>query len=155
LVEVLNQLVDAGNSVLVIEHNLDVIKTADWIIDLGPGGGPGGGEIIARGTPEDVARQRDSQTGRYLARLLKAQKKASRRKARPEAKANPRPKAAVKTKAKAAVKVKAKAPVKVKAKVRAKAAVKVKAKAAAKAKKKKKSGRTVRAKKASAKQRRR
>ncbi|HIF99472.1 MAG TPA: excinuclease ABC subunit UvrA [Myxococcales bacterium] len=155
LVEVLNQLVDAGNSVLVIEHNLDVIKTADWIIDLGPGGGPGGGEIIARGTPEDVARQRDSQTGRYLAQLLKAQKRPSRRKAPPEAKANPQPKTA----AKAAVKVKTK--VKVKTAVKAKAAVKAKPKGRAKAaanvrtKVKKKSGRTARAKKASAKQRRR
>ena len=75
LVEVLNQLVEAGNSVLVIEHNLDVIKTADWIIDLGPDGGPGGGEVIAVGTPEDVARERDSETGRYLAQLLKRPKK--------------------------------------------------------------------------------
>ncbi len=80
LVEVLNQLVEAGNSVLVIEHNLDVIKTADWIIDLGPDGGPGGGEIIAVGTPEDVARERNSQTGRYLAKLLKRPKKRAGRK---------------------------------------------------------------------------
>jgi len=74
LLEVLDQLVDSGNSVLVIEHNLDVIKTADWIIDLGPDGGPGGGEVIAEGTPEDVRRQRSSQTGRYLARLLDPKK---------------------------------------------------------------------------------
>jgi excinuclease ABC subunit A len=75
LLEVLNQLVDTGNSVLVIEHNLDVIKTSDWIIDLGPDGGPGGGEIIAEGTPEDIRRQRASPTGRYLAGLLGPQKR--------------------------------------------------------------------------------
>ncbi|XOV87708.1 MAG: excinuclease ABC subunit UvrA [Pseudomonadota bacterium] len=67
LLDVLNRLVDAGNSVTVIEHNLDVIKTADWIIDLGPDGGPAGGRIIAEGTPEAVARVRTSETGRYLA----------------------------------------------------------------------------------------
>jgi ABC-type branched-subunit amino acid transport system ATPase component len=56
LLEVLHELVDAGNTVVVIEHNLEVIKTADWIIDLGPEGGDGGGEIVASGTPEDVAK---------------------------------------------------------------------------------------------------
>merc|ERR1712138_373752 len=55
LLEVLHELVDAGNSVVVIEHNLDVIKTADWLLDLGPEGGDGGGQIVAQGTPEDVA----------------------------------------------------------------------------------------------------
>ena len=70
LLEVLHELVDAGNSVIVIEHNLDVIKTADWIIDLGPEGGDGGGEIVASGTPEKVATIAGSHTGHYLARLL-------------------------------------------------------------------------------------
>ncbi len=71
LLEVLHELVEAGNTVIVIEHNLDVIKTADWIIDLGPEGGDGGGEIVATGTPEKVAEVMDSHTGSYLARLLK------------------------------------------------------------------------------------
>ncbi len=71
LLVVLNRLVDAGNSVTVIEHNLDVIKTADWIIDLGPDGGPAGGEILALGTPEEVAKVRASETGRYLKPLLR------------------------------------------------------------------------------------
>jgi excinuclease ABC subunit A len=66
LLEVLHRLVDRGNTVLVIEHNLDVIRTADWIIDLGPEGGGGGGRIIAEGTPEDVARVPGSHTGHYL-----------------------------------------------------------------------------------------
>ncbi len=70
LLEVLNRLVDAGNSVTVIEHNLDVIKTADWVIDLGPEGGPEGGMLIAEGTPEDVADMKISETGRYLKRIL-------------------------------------------------------------------------------------
>ena len=70
LLAVLNRLVDAGNSVTVIEHNLDVIKTADWIIDLGPDGGPAGGKIVARGTPEKVAQSSKSETGRYLKPLL-------------------------------------------------------------------------------------
>jgi len=72
LLEVLQRLVDAGNSVVVIEHNLDVIKTADWIIDLGPEGGPAGGSIVAAGTPEAVARAKGSHTGRHLAGLLRA-----------------------------------------------------------------------------------
>jgi excinuclease ABC subunit A len=72
LLEVLHRLRDAGNSVVVIEHNLDVIKTADWIIDLGPEGGEGGGRIIAAGTPEDIARSRDSHTGHYLRPVLEA-----------------------------------------------------------------------------------
>ena len=71
LIEVLNQLVDAGNTVLVIEHNLDVIKTADHIIDLGPEGGDGGGYVVATGTPEQVAHVEESYTGRYLKDYLK------------------------------------------------------------------------------------
>ncbi|MGJ3239969.1 MAG: excinuclease ABC subunit UvrA, partial [Anaerolineae bacterium] len=66
LIHVLQQLVDQGNSIVVIEHNLDIIKTADWIVDLGPEGGIGGGEVIAQGTPEDVAKNERSYTGRYL-----------------------------------------------------------------------------------------
>jgi excinuclease ABC subunit A len=70
LLEVLHELVDQGNTVVVIEHNLDVIKTADWILDFGPEGGDGGGRIVAEGTPEDVARNPDSWTGRYLEHVL-------------------------------------------------------------------------------------
>ncbi len=70
LLEVLQRLVDAGNTVLVIEHNLDVIKQADWIVDLGPEGGESGGEVIATGTPEDVAAVEGSSTGRYLREVL-------------------------------------------------------------------------------------
>ena len=70
LLAVLHRLRNKGNTVVVIEHNLDVIKTADWIIDLGPEGGDGGGEIIASGTPEDVAKTTSSFTGHYLAPLL-------------------------------------------------------------------------------------
>jgi excinuclease ABC subunit A len=70
LLGVLNRLVDAGNTVLVIEHNLDVIKTADWVIDLGPEGGNGGGKVIATGTPEEVAKAKGSYTGKFLAPLL-------------------------------------------------------------------------------------
>jgi excinuclease ABC subunit A len=71
LLTVLHTLVDRGNTVVVIEHHLDVVKTADWLIDLGPEGGDGGGEIVAQGTPEQIARVRASYTGRYLAPLLK------------------------------------------------------------------------------------
>jgi excinuclease ABC subunit A len=71
LLEVLHQLVDQGNTVVVIEHNLEVIKTADWIIDLGPEGGDGGGEIVVAGTPEDVAREPRSYTGQFLKGVLK------------------------------------------------------------------------------------
>jgi excinuclease ABC subunit A len=67
---VLSRLVDQGNTVLVIEHNLDVIKTADWLIDLGPEGGSGGGLVIAEGTPEDVANTPGSYTGHFLRPLL-------------------------------------------------------------------------------------
>jgi excinuclease ABC subunit A len=70
LLEVLHRLVDKGNSVIVIEHNLDVIKTADWVIDLGPEGGAKGGMVVAHGTPEQVARVKGSHTGVYLARML-------------------------------------------------------------------------------------
>ena len=72
LLIVLARLVDQGNSVLVIEHNLDVIKTADWLIDLGPEGGDGGGTIVAEGTPEDVAKVKASHTGRFLVDMLRA-----------------------------------------------------------------------------------
>jgi excinuclease ABC subunit A len=71
LLEVLHRLVDKGNSVLVIEHNLDVIKTADWIIDLGPEGGAKGGVVVAEGTPEEVACQTASHTGEFLRRVLR------------------------------------------------------------------------------------
>ena len=71
LINVLQTLADAGNSILVIEHNLDVIKSADWIIDLGPEGGNGGGTIVAEGTPEDVAQVKNSYTGQYLKKMLK------------------------------------------------------------------------------------
>jgi excinuclease ABC subunit A len=70
LLRVLHQLRDAGNTIVVIEHNLDVIKTADWIIDMGPEGGAGGGEVVGVGTPEDIAANPASHTGRYLKRLL-------------------------------------------------------------------------------------
>ena len=70
LLEVLQRLVDAGNTVLVIEHNLDVIKQADWIVDLGPEGGDAGGELIAVGTPEEVAEVEESYTGAFLRELL-------------------------------------------------------------------------------------
>ena len=71
LLEVLHQLVDNGNTVLVIEHNLDVIKTADWIVDIGPNGGDKGGQLVAAGTPEDVAKVEESHTATYLKRYLK------------------------------------------------------------------------------------
>jgi excinuclease ABC subunit A len=70
LLEVLQRLVDTGNTVLVIEHNLDVIKQADWVVDLGPEGGEAGGEVVAVGTPEDVADAPDSHTGQFLRRVL-------------------------------------------------------------------------------------
>src|SRR5262249_6457024 len=67
---VLNRLADAGNTLVIIEHNLDVIKGADWVIDLGPEGGEGGGRVIAAGTPEGVAKVKGSFTGQYLRRVL-------------------------------------------------------------------------------------
>ncbi|MFZ2871616.1 excinuclease ABC subunit UvrA [Zavarzinia sp.] len=82
LMEVLHALVETGNTVLVIEHNLEVIKTADWIIDMGPEGGNGGGEVVAEGTPEDVAAEPRSHTGRYLAGLLAGKPGVKARKAK-------------------------------------------------------------------------
>jgi excinuclease ABC subunit A len=76
LLQVLHQLRDAGNTIVVIEHNLDVIKTADWLIDMGPEGGAGGGTVVVEGTPEDVAACEASHTGRYLGRLLRAARPA-------------------------------------------------------------------------------
>ena len=73
-----DELVEAGNSVVVIEHNLDVIKTADWVIDLGPEGGDGGGRLVAEGTPEEVAKVKGSYTGRFLGPLLKPVRRAPR-----------------------------------------------------------------------------
>ena len=78
LLEVLHELVNQGNTVVVIEHNLDVIKTADWIVDIGPEGGDGGGMIVAEGTPEDVAAVEASHTGRYLKEMLKLKRRAAR-----------------------------------------------------------------------------
>jgi excinuclease ABC subunit A len=77
LLEVLHELVDQGNTVIVIEHNLDVVKTADWVIDIGPEGGDGGGYVVATGTPEDVAKVEASHTGRYLKDMLKPRKLAA------------------------------------------------------------------------------
>ncbi len=90
LLEVLQELVESGNSVVVIEHNLDVIKTADWIIDVGPEGGPEGGEIVACGTPEDLARVKASHTGKSLAETFRTERPVrkrggSRRPSRPSA----------------------------------------------------------------------
>jgi len=93
LLEVLHRLVDAGNSIVVIEHNLDVIKTADSVIDMGPEGGEEGGTVVAQGTPEDVAGTPGSYTGEFLAELVtpsvpKARRaSASRKPAKPKAKA--------------------------------------------------------------------
>ncbi len=84
LLEVLHELVESGNTVVVIEHNLDVIKTADWIIDLGPEGGDGGGEIVAAGTPEDIVREKRSYTGAFLKPVL-ARAASGKRKRRIEA----------------------------------------------------------------------
>jgi excinuclease ABC subunit A len=72
LLGVLNRLVEAGNTVIVIEHNLDVIKTADWVIDLGPEGGAGGGTVVAAGTPEQIAAVEESYTGQFLKKILEA-----------------------------------------------------------------------------------
>ena len=74
LTEILQRLAEGGNTVIVIEHNLDVIKTADYIIDMGPEGGDRGGTVIAKGTPEEVAEQEVSYTGRYLKKYLKPRK---------------------------------------------------------------------------------
>jgi excinuclease ABC subunit A len=79
LLEVLHRLVDRGNTVLVIEHNLDVVKTADWIVDLGPDGGGRGGTVVAAGTPEEVADVAASYTGQYLRGALGRRRPAARR----------------------------------------------------------------------------
>jgi excinuclease ABC subunit A len=71
----LQLLRDQGNTVVVIEHNLDVIKTADWIVDLGPEGGDGGGTLVAEGLPEDICKVKESYTGKYLAAMLKSKRK--------------------------------------------------------------------------------
>ena len=73
LIEILRRLSDGGNTVVVIEHNLDVIKTADYIIDIGPEGGDRGGTVIAKGTPEEVAKNKNSYTGKYIDEILKKQ----------------------------------------------------------------------------------
>lgn len=70
LLAVINGLVDKGNTVIVIEHNLDVIKTADWVIDMGPEGGAGGGTVVAEGVPEDIAATPGSHTGKFLAEIV-------------------------------------------------------------------------------------
>jgi excinuclease ABC subunit A len=79
LLEVLHELVETGNTVAVIEHNLEVIKTADWIIDLGPEGGDGGGEIVAQGTPEDIVKAKKSYTGEFLKPVLERGAKKRKR----------------------------------------------------------------------------
>ena len=84
LLKVLHQLRDAGNTIVVIEHNLDVIKTADWLIDMGPEGGSGGGTVLAVGTPEDIAGCAESFTGRYLGRLLGGELIASTNREHPQ-----------------------------------------------------------------------
>lgn len=96
LLEVLHELVDSGNTVVVIEHNLEVIKTADWILDIGPEGGDGGGEIVACGTPEEVATVAESYTGQYLAEVLarRASKAIEAPKKKPAAKKGRRKNAA-------------------------------------------------------------
>ena len=71
LIGILQKLVDKGNTVLVIEHNMDLIKSADYVIDIGPEGGEGGGKIVAKGTPEEVANNKNSHTGKYLKKILK------------------------------------------------------------------------------------
>ncbi|MEL6386241.1 MAG: excinuclease ABC subunit UvrA [Pseudomonadota bacterium] len=100
LLDVLHELVDAGNSIVVIEHNLDVIKTADWILDLGPEGGTGGGQLVAEGTPEQVSAMEKSWTGQFLAETFRRQdeRRANQRKA--SASAKPKTKAPTKQKPK-------------------------------------------------------
>jgi len=100
LLEVLHELVDAGNTVVVIEHNLDVVKTADWVLDLGPEGGDGGGKLVAAGTPEDIAANSDSWTGKFLAETFRRhdERRAARNK---RERATTTPKPAKKTAAKA------------------------------------------------------
>lgn len=112
LLIVLNRLVDAGNSVTVIEHNLDVIKTADWIIDVGPDGGPKGGKVVAEGTPEEIAKIKTSETGRYLLPLLKNRKPVKK----PRVITKPELKPELKSEAKSEAKSKSKTTPKTKAK---------------------------------------
>jgi excinuclease ABC subunit A len=80
LLGVLSRLVDSGNTVVVIEHNLDVIKSSDWVIDMGPEGGFRGGEVVAEGTPEDVAKVKASYTGKYLAEILASNRAPTKKK---------------------------------------------------------------------------
>jgi excinuclease ABC subunit A len=80
LLGVLNRLVDTGNTVVVIEHNLDVIKSSDWVIDMGPEGGFRGGTLVAEGTPEEVAKNKASYTGTFLAAVLASNRKAKQKK---------------------------------------------------------------------------
>jgi excinuclease ABC subunit A len=89
LLEVLHELVDQGNTVVVIEHNLEVIKTADWVIDMGPEGGSGGGQIVAQGTPEDIAEAKASHTGRFMKEVL--QRRPLKKEAAPKATAKKAP----------------------------------------------------------------
>jgi len=107
LLEVLHTLVETGNTVLVIEHNLEVIKTADWVIDLGPDGGDGGGRLVAEGHPEDIAKNKASYTGQYLVKTLapKLAKPRLKSKAQPKSKttAKAKPKTKPKSKPKRAV----------------------------------------------------
>jgi len=79
LLEVLHRLVESGNTVIVIEHNLEVIKTADWVLDLGPDGGAGGGRLVAEGPPEEIVKVAESYTGQYLARMLPRSAAAKKR----------------------------------------------------------------------------
>ncbi|MEX2166318.1 MAG: hypothetical protein WD852_04765, partial [Methyloceanibacter sp.] len=79
LLDVLHELVDQGNSVVVIEHNLEVIKTADWIVDLGPEGGDADGQVVAIGTPEELAANQASYTGQYLRQVLKRRSAGAKR----------------------------------------------------------------------------
>ncbi|MCP4676039.1 MAG: excinuclease ABC subunit UvrA [Deltaproteobacteria bacterium] len=93
LMAVLDHLVDQGNSVVVIEHNIDVIKCADWVIDLGPGGGDAGGEMVASGTPEEIARTKESHTGEYLAGVLGVRRESRGRKTKIKARTKTKAKA--------------------------------------------------------------
>ena len=79
LLDVLHELVDQGNTMIVIEQNLEVVKTADWVVDMGPEGGDGGGEVVAEGTPEQIARNSKSYTGQYLKPVLARKAKGGRR----------------------------------------------------------------------------
>ncbi len=84
LIEVLQRLVDAGNSVLIIEHNLDIIKIADYLIDLGPDGGDRGGLLVAAGTPDEICEQPGSYTGQYLKKYLEEEREITRTRAIPK-----------------------------------------------------------------------